>query len=83
MRSLTMTRLRALCNGKVVWVGDDNTFEHETLSWRDRWALFGIHSYNWWWVRRFGDQPCGCTVNPVTRRRVLSCCDHSALGALR
>jgi len=77
MRSLTMTRLRVLCNGKVAWIGDDNILEHETLSWADRWALFGVHSYNWWWVRRFGSRPCGCVHNPLTRNQVLFCCDHA------
>ena len=40
------------------------------LSWGQRWAIAGIHSYNWGWVRRFGAMPCGCTRNPVTRRIV-------------
>lgn len=34
--------------------------------------LRGRNSYRWWWVRRYGELPCGCTQNPVTRRRLLS-----------
>lgn len=68
-----LTRLRVMWNGRVTWTGDDGSVEHERLSWRDRWAIFGMHSYNWWWVRRWGRQACGCVRNPLTRRRVLFC----------
>lgn len=74
-------RIRILATGKVEWVDpeDENEVEKETLSWRTRWAIFGVHSYKWWWVRRYGQIPCGCTINPITRRRVLtdiSCTVH-------
>ena len=73
-------RLAALATGKVVWedpaTGETET---ETMGWRDRWAIFGVHSYNWRWVRRFGKRDCGCTVHPLTRRKVLTrmdCPEH-------
>lgn len=72
-----LSRLRVLYDGKIAWEADDGTVEHETLGWKDRWALFGVHSYNWWWVRHWGQSDCGCTVNPLTRRRVLICWDHA------
>ena len=53
--------------------------ETEIMGWRDRWAVFGVHSYNWRWVRRLGQRGCGCTVNPLTRRKVLTrmdCAEH-------
>lgn len=77
-------RLRALLTGKVTWCDPDTGAPAETdyFSWRDRWSIFGIHSANWGWVRRFGSMPCGCTRNPITRRMVLlsfGCPDHCAL----
>lgn len=72
MRNL-LTRLRVLADGQVSWEGDDGSVEHERLSFADRWAMFGVHSYNWWWVRRWGRQSCGCTINSLTRRTVLFC----------
>lgn len=66
-------RLWVLLTGVVSWIDHDTgKIEQETVDWRTRWALAGIHSYNWWWVRRWGGQACGCTVNPLTRRRVLT-----------
>jgi len=50
------------------------------MGWRDRWAVFGFHSGSWRWVRRFGEQDCGCTLNPVTRRRVLTLLDCKTHG---
>ena len=73
-------RLKALLDGKVTWVADDGAEEREVLSWRDRWSLFGVHSHDWWWVRRYGKLHCGCTRNPITRRMVLfrmGCRSHS------
>ena len=35
------------------------------------WAVAGIHSHNWWWVRKYGKMSCGCTRNPLTNRFVL------------
>lgn len=68
-----LSRLRVLMTGHVEWV-DSETGEVEVdlLSWKERWNLFGIHSYNWRWVRRWGEMDCGCTHNPLTRRRVLT-----------
>lgn len=73
-------RLRGLATGRCAWV-DTRTgaVEADVLPWRDRWALFGVHSHTWRWVRRFGTKDCGCTDNPVTRRRVLisfDCPEH-------
>lgn len=48
--------------------GQPDQVEH--LSLREAWALVGIHTRNWWWVERYGEMPCGCTRNPVTRRIV-------------
>jgi hypothetical protein len=66
------SRFRVLRTGVVEWV-DPKTGQVEVdfLSWRDRWSIFGIHSYDWSWVRRFGAQRCGCTKNPLTRKTVL------------
>lgn len=74
-------RLRALATGTVHWCDPDTGVVDEVdhLSWRDRWAIFGVHSWAWAWVRRFGERDCGCTINPVTRRRVLTrmdCPEH-------
>lgn len=75
-----LARLRVLRTGVCEWVDPDTgVVEVDLLSWRDRWNLFGVHSYTWRWVRRFGKQACGCTLNPLTRRRVLTkmeCPDH-------
>lgn len=37
---------------------------------RFMWGIVGIHSHNWWWVRKYGRLPCGCARNPLTRRWV-------------
>lgn len=76
----TTGRLAALATGKVVWV-DPTTGETEieTMGWRDRWTLFGVHSWNWRWVRRWGTRDCGCAFNPLTGRKVLTrmdCPEH-------
>lgn len=69
-------RLHRLLTGRVEWFDrDDNLVEVERMGWRDRWALFGIHSSNWRWVRRYGTRDCGCTFNPITRLRVLTLLD--------
>ncbi len=64
------------------WVDPQNEdeVEEEILPWRTRWAVFGVHSYKWWWVRKYGKLPCGCTINPVTRRRVLTDIDCKIHG---
>ena len=68
-------RWRALLTGRVSWDDNAGHTETESLSWSDRWAIFGAHSYNWWWVRKFGQLRCGCARNPVTRRMVLMAMD--------
>lgn len=40
-------------------------------TWAVRWAIAGIHSHNWKWVTKWGTQPCGCVINPITCRAVL------------
>lgn len=62
-----------LLSGRIEWV-DPDTGESEGIykDWRTAWAIAGIHSANWWWVRKFGKRDCGCTINPLTRRRVLT-----------
>jgi hypothetical protein len=73
-------RIRYLCTGNVEWVDENGDAEKEHLDWRTRWALFGPHAYNLKWVRRFGEQKCGCTVHPITRRKLLlrmDCPTHS------
>lgn len=76
----TVGRAKALATGRVVWEDPlTGETEAETMSWRDRWTVFGVHSYNWAWVRRLGARDCGCTFNPLTRRKLLTrmdCPDH-------
>jgi hypothetical protein len=67
-----LSRIRILATGRLVWEDITGEVEVEYVDWRTRWAIAGIHSYNWWWVRKWGDQDCGCTINPITRRRVLT-----------
>lgn len=74
------SRVRVLATGRVEWVDTNGNVELESMSWRDRWAVFGVHSYNWKWVRRLGRKDCGCTFNPVTRRKVLTRMDCSQHG---
>ena len=64
-------RIRILVTGKLVWEDIDGGEETDYVDWPTRWAIAGIHSANWRWVRRWGKQECGCTINPITRRRVL------------
>lgn len=71
-----LSRLRILRTGVCEWVDQDTgQVEVDLLSWRDRWNLFGIHSYTWRWVRKYGTRDCGCTFNPLTRRKVLTLMD--------
>lgn len=65
--SVLLERIKFLVTGMAVW-GDEPPFKEDL---RTRWAIAGIHSYNWNWVRRWGKQECGCTINPLTRRKVL------------
>jgi len=68
-----ISRLRILLTGRTEWV-DETTGQSEVIyeDWRTSWAIAGIHSANWWWVRKYGQLDCGCTINPITRRRVLT-----------
>lgn len=74
------SRLYILATGRVEWVGEDGGVDREKLSWRTRWSIVGVHSYNWKWVRRYGKRVCGCTFNPITRRKVLTRMDCSQHG---
>lgn len=78
---ITWSQIRPLLTGRVEWCDPHSgaVIETEYMSWPDRWSLFGIHSTEWWWVRRYGKMHCGCTRNPLTRRMVLfrmDCPDH-------
>lgn len=77
---VTTGRVKALATGRVAWEDPETgEIDVEQMSWRDRWAVFGVHSWNWRWVRRFGERPCGCTINPLTRRQVairMDCPEH-------
>lgn len=74
-------RLHALLTGVVEWVDPETgQITAELYGWRDRWSIFGFHSYNWRWVRRWGKLECGCTRNPLTRRIVLIAPGCSAHG---
>jgi hypothetical protein len=76
-------RIKFLIDGKIIWAGRDGNQFSTTESWELRWAISGIHSYKWWWVRRYGKLPCGCTRNPLTRRILTikwRCRKHSVVG---
>lgn len=74
-------RIWILLTGVVTWRDQETgVTERERVDWGTRWALAGVHSYNWWWVIRYGKRPCGCTVNPLTRRRVLTDMDCDQHG---
>ena len=81
-----LERVKLLATGKAEWCDADTgeVVENETLNWRTRWAIAGVHSYNWWWVRDHGTRDCGCTFNPITRRKVLTNmeCDTHGLRPL-
>jgi hypothetical protein len=62
-----------LVTRRLVWVDMETGEERpEKVSLSFAWNLFGVHSYKWWWVRRYGTLDCGCTQNPLTKRRVLT-----------
>lgn len=65
-------RITLLTTGRAEWLNDDGTTDTEHLGWKDRWNLAGPQPFNWWWVRRWGGLDCGCTINPITRRRLLT-----------
>ncbi|MCH9733604.1 MAG: hypothetical protein K0U78_03475 [Actinomycetia bacterium] len=66
-----MARLRYLLTGRTWSENFDGERRPLTDPWSVRWAVAGIHSYKWWWVKKWGSESCGCTINPLTRRRVL------------
>jgi hypothetical protein len=79
-----LTRFRILLTGRTEWL-DESTGRVEVIheDWETSWAIAGFHSHNWWWVRKYGKRDCGCTINPITRRRVLTlwgCATHCAMG---
>jgi hypothetical protein len=66
-------RLKILLLRTTRWGDEDdpiNVHVHKE-TWKTAWAIVGVHSYNWWWVCRYGKLGCGCTRNPLTRRMVL------------
>lgn len=73
-------RIRRLLTGRYGWRAADGTvhYTHETPG--ARWALDGIHSWRWAWVRRSPlRRPCGCMRSPFTFRHTMLCWDHADL----
>lgn len=74
-------RIKLLVTRRFNWHYTDSEGQHQLEQvkepWNAAWAIAGIHSWSWWWVRRYGELDCGCTRNPLTRRVVLmdSMCD--------
>lgn len=67
-----LRRLKFIATGRAEWVDvETGEVEIEQLHWGARWAIAGIHSHRWWWVRKWGRESCGCSINPLTRRRVM------------
>ncbi len=65
-------RIKMLVTRKFEWTDvESGTTTITKESWHATWAIAGIHSYQWWWVCKFGQMDCGCTKNPITRRLVL------------
>lgn len=65
-------RVKTLVTRRFEWKDlDSGEVEVTYEDWGTTWSLVGIHSYKWWWVRKYGKLPCGCTRNPLTRRMVL------------
>lgn len=74
-------RIVFLLTGNATWKDQLTGDAYRTVeSWNVRWAVAGIHSYQWWWVKRFGQLDCGCTRNPLTRRVVLFSSDCPRTG---
>lgn len=74
-------RIKHLISRRYTWVADDGTEIHTREDRDTAWAMEGPHTYRWWWVRRWGKLPCGCTRNPITRRVLLyrmDCDPHMA-----
>lgn len=74
-------RIRILATRRTVW-GDGDDVHVDRESWSSAWAIAGVHSWEWRWVRRYGAMECGCTLNPVTRRIVLvnMACEEHGVG---
>lgn len=64
-------RVKALVTRRFEWMDETGKVEVTHEDWHTTWALIGIHSYKWRWVRKYGKLPCGCTRNPLTRRMLL------------
>lgn len=62
-------RIKILATRKLTWV-DTETGEEKKYSLGATWSIVGVHSYKWWWVRKYGQLDCGCCRNPLTRRFV-------------
>jgi hypothetical protein len=71
-------RIRLLVTRKSRWTDEaNNSVVVFTEPLAVAWALAGWHSYNWWWVRKFGTKGCGCVFNPITRLHVIFCSPHA------
>lgn len=68
---INIERVKRLVTGEYTWVAEDGSTEVDHYGWKDRWSIDGIHSWQWRWVHKYGQLPCGCTRNPITRRMVL------------
>lgn len=65
-------RIKTLITGVTVWRHPSPLVPAERVrDWSLAWTIVGIHSYQWWWVKKWGNLPCGCTRNPLTRRMVI------------
>jgi hypothetical protein len=62
-------RIQKLITRKFTWVSEEGSYTSKE-PFHITWAIVGIHSYRWWWVRKYGLLPCGCRRNPITRRFV-------------
>jgi hypothetical protein len=78
------TRVKLLVTRKFTWVDQEDGSERVVKeSFSHAWAMLGVHSRNWWWVRRWGELDCGCTRNPLTRRVIMfdwECGEHSSFA---
>lgn len=74
-------RLRRLLTGRYGWLKSDGTIHHYTHeTWGARWAMDGVHSWRWAWVRHSRlRRPCGCIRSPFTFRHTMFCWDHAGL----
>lgn len=64
-----LNRAGRLITGKYTWVDEqDGSEETDHYDWHTRWRISGPRVWSWWWVRRYGEQPCGCRINPITRK---------------